>query len=60
MTRLPLTSAGYRSIDKFQDYAISLVVPYASVKELCKLVMVQESVMLLHSVKDKASGSRKY
>lgn len=51
MGRLPLTSAGYHSIDKFQDCAISLVGSYASVKDLCKLVMVQESVMLLHSVK---------
>jgi len=56
MARVPLTSAGYHIIDKFQDCAISLTVPYASVKDLCKLVMVHKSDVLLHNVKDKASG----
>lgn len=60
MTRLLLTSAGYHSIDNFQDCAIILGVPCASVKDLCKLIMVQESGLSLYSVKDKASGSCKY
>lgn len=57
-TRLPLTSPEYHSIDRFQDCAISLIIHYASGKDLSKIMMVQESTMLLPGVK--AAGSCNY